>query len=273
MNNKDKYINAQKLDYKIQSKERGEILYYSIEQVAALLNESIDNIKYYTNIFYDLLRIEIVDKELHFTNNDVDKLESLIKFKNKGMSNKEIEEYFSKLPLNDGDAKNKENNLLSVEELIDSIKIEQELYFKDFKTQLLNDIQASNLLYLQNITYTFIEAQNKNIIEIKKDLSKEIKQYIDLKIPNINEVNISLHEKLIENTNKIISEKLDNKNEEIRLSLQNDFNNFVKLSSNNEEALIKEVKDFKAVIKNAYYIESEVSEDNSKISFWKKLFA
>ena len=49
MNNKDKYINAQKLDYKIQSKERGEILYYSIEQVAALLNENIDNTKYYTN--------------------------------------------------------------------------------------------------------------------------------------------------------------------------------------------------------------------------------
>ena len=94
MNNKDKYINAQKLDYKIQSKERGEILYYSIEQVAALLNENIDSTKYYTNIFYDLLRIEIVDKELRFTNNDVDKLESLIKFKNKGMSNKEIEEYF-----------------------------------------------------------------------------------------------------------------------------------------------------------------------------------
>ena len=101
MNNKDKYINAQKLDYKIQSKERGEILYYSIEQVAALLNENIDNTKYYTNIFYDLLRIEIVDKELRFTNNDVDKLESLIKFKNKGMSNKEIEEYFKEAETDD----------------------------------------------------------------------------------------------------------------------------------------------------------------------------
>ena len=42
---------------------------------------------------------------------------------------------------------------------------------------------------------------------------------------------ILVYVNIIENTNKIISEKLDNKNEEIRLSLQNDFNNFIKSSS------------------------------------------
>jgi len=72
MNNKDKYIDTQKVDYKIQNKKRGEILYYSIDQIADLLNESIGNVKYYTNIFDDLLKIEIVNKELRYTNNDVD---------------------------------------------------------------------------------------------------------------------------------------------------------------------------------------------------------
>lgn len=273
MNNKDKYIATQKFDYKIQNKERGEILYYSIEQVAALLNENTGSIKYYTNIFYDLLRIEIVDKELRFTNNDVDKLESLIKFKNKGMSIKEIEDYFNKLPSNDTEAKSKESNLLSVEELIDSIKSEQEVHLKDFKTQLLKDMQDSNLLYLQNITSTLIESQNKNIIELKKDIAKEIKEYISSKIDNINEINIDLHDKFIENTNNSISEKIDHKSEELKVNLKNNFDRLVKSSSDNDENLINEIKDFKGVIKNAYYIESEVSVDNSKIGFWKKLFA
>ena len=50
MDNKDKYIDTQKVDHKIQNKKRGEILYYSIDQIADLLNENIGNVKYYTNI-------------------------------------------------------------------------------------------------------------------------------------------------------------------------------------------------------------------------------
>lgn len=271
MNNKDKYMDTQKVDYKIQNKKRGEILYYSIDQVADLLNENTSNIKYYTNIFDDLLKIEIVDKELHYTNNDVDKLELLIKLKNRGMSIKEIQDYYSKLPLNDTEVQHPESNLLSVEELIDSIKEEHQIQFNNFKVQLINDIQNTNSLYLENISSTIIEAQNKILNEFKQDLSEEIKEYINSKFDNVNVINISLHDKLIANTTEFMSEKIESKNQELKLSLQNDFNTFAQSSLNNNERLVKEVKDFKRVIQDAYYTQHQVEMDNINTGFLGKL--
>lgn len=272
MDSKDKYIDKQKVDYKIQNKKRGKILYYSIDQVADLLNENIGNIKYYTNIFDDLLKIEIVDKELRYTNNDIDKLEFLIKLKNRGMSLKEIQDYYNKLPLDDSEVQQPESNLLSVEELIGLIKEEYQVQFNNFKIQLINDIQKSNSLYLQNISSTIIEAQTKSLKEFKQDLSKEIKEYLNSKFDNANETNISLFDKLITNTREFMSEKIDNKNDELKLNLQNDFDTFAQSSLTNNERLIKEVKDFKKVIQDAYYTEYQVEMDNANIGFWNKLF-
>lgn len=271
MDNKDKYIDTQKVDHKIQNKKRGEILYYSIDQIADLLNENIGNVKYYTNIFDYLLKIEIVNKELRYTNNDVDKLEFLIKLKNRGMSLKEIQHYYNKLPLNDTEVQHPESNLLSVEELIDSIKEEQQIQFNNFKIQLINDIQNANSLYLQNISSTIIEAQNKSLNEFKQELSKEIKEYLNSKLDNVNEINISLHDKLIANTSGFMSEKIDSKNDELKLNLENDFNTFAQSSLTNNERLIKEVKDFKRVIKDAYYTQYQVEMDNATAGFFGKL--
>lgn len=271
MDIKDKYIDGQKSNDKIQNKKRGQILYYSIEQVADLLNEDISNIKYYTNIFDNLLKIEIVDKELRYTNTDVDKLELLIKFKNKGMSLKEIEDYYNKLPLNDTETQPIENNLLSVEELIDSIKKEQQNQLDNFKIQLIDDIQKANSLYLQNITSTIIETQNKNLNEFRESLIKEVKEYLNYKFYDINETSSDLHDKLLTTTTEFISEKLDNKYRELKTNLQKDFNTFTQSSLAINERLIKEVKDFKRVIHNAYYTQSEVEKDTASMSFWGKL--
>jgi DNA-binding transcriptional MerR regulator len=271
MENKDKYIDTQKIDYKIQNKKRGEILYYSIDQVADLLTESTGNIKYYTNIFDDLLKIEIVDKELRYTNNDVDKLEFLIKLKSKGMSLKEIQDYYNKLPLDDTEVQHPESNLLSVEELIDSIKEEQQIQFNNFKIQLINDIQNTNSLYLENIRSTIIEAQNKNLNEFKQDLSKEIKEHLNSKFDDVNKINTSLHDKLIASTTGFMSQKIDSKNDELKLNLQNDFDSFAQSSLTNNQHLIKEVKDFKRVITDAYYTQYQVEMDNANAGFLSKL--
>lgn len=271
MDDKDKYIHAQKVDHKIQNKKRGEILHYSIDQVADLLNESTENIKYYTNIFDDLLKIEIVDKELRYTNDDVDKLEFLIKLKNRGMSLKEIQDYYNKLPSNDAEVQHPESNLISVEALVDSIKREQQAQFDNFKIQFMNDMQNANSLYLQSISSTIIEAQTKSLNEFKQDLFKEIKEYLDSKFDDVNEINTSLHDKLIANTAGLISEKIDSKNDELKLDLQGDFDTFAQSSSIADERLIKEVKDFKRVIKDAYYTQYEIEMDNAASSgFWGK---
>jgi DNA-binding transcriptional MerR regulator len=276
MDIKDKYIDTQKVDYRIQNIKRGEILYYSIDQVADLLNENIGNIKYYTNIFDDLLKIEIVDKELRYTNNDVDKLELLIKLKNRGMSLKEIQDYYNSLPLNDTEVKHVQNNLLSVEELIDSIKEEQLIQFNNFKTLLIKDIQDANSLYLQNICSTVIEAQNNSLNEFKMDLLKELKEYINLKFDNVKETNINLHNKLITDTKEFMSHKIDSKNDELKHNLQNDFSTFAESSLTNNECLVKEVKDFKRVMQDAYYtqreIDMEMEINNASAGFLGKLF-
>ncbi|MCT8975673.1 helix-turn-helix domain-containing protein [Clostridium sp. CX1] len=269
MDNKDKYIDTQKVSAKIENKKRGEILYYSIEQVANLLNENTSNIKYYTSIFDDLLKIAIVDKELRYTSNDVDKLEFLIKLKNKGMSLKEIQSYCNKLPLNGTEVQ--ESNLLSVEELIDLIKEEQQIQLNNFKVQLMNDMQNSNSLYLQNITTAIIEVQNKTLDEFKQNLSMEIKEYIDSKFDDFNEININSHDKLLAKITGFMSEKIDSKNDELKLNLQNDFNTFVQSSLTNSERLIKEVKDFKRVIQDAYFTQYQVEIDNANTGFLGKL--
>lgn len=272
MDNKDKYIDTQRTERKIENRKRGEILYYSMSQVADLLNENISNIKYYTNMFDDLLKIEIINKELRYTNDDIDNLEFLIKLKNRGMTIKEIEEYYSKLPLNDNEVQHLGSNLLSVEELIDSIKKEQQIQFDNFKTKLNKDIQDANLLYVKNITSTIIDAENKNLDKFKQDLFKEIKEYLDFKFDKINEVNLDFHDQFRDDITKFISEKVDSKSDELKLDLQSDFKIFSKSSLTNSERLIKEVKGFKKVIENAYYTQYQVDMDNANTGFFNKLF-
>ena len=272
MDNKDKYIDTQKVERKIQNRKRGEILYYSMSQVADLLNEDVGNIKYYTNIFDNLLKIEIIDKELRYTNDDIDNLEFLIKLKNRGMSLKEIQEYYSKLPLNDNEVQHLGSNLLSVEELIDSIKKEQQIQFDNFKNELNNDIQNANLLYVENITSAIIDAQNKSLDKFKKDLFKEIKEYLDSKFDKINEINLGFHKRFVDDITKFIAEKIDSKNEELKSDLQSDFKIFSKSTLTNSERLIKEVKGFKKVIENAYYTQYQVDMDNANAGFFNRLF-
>ncbi|MBK1812704.1 MerR family transcriptional regulator [Clostridium sp. YIM B02505] len=272
MDNKAKYIDAQKFDYKIQNKKRGEILYYSIDQVADLLNEDIGNIKYYTNIFDDILKIEIVHKELRYTNNDVDKLELLIKLKNRGMTLKEIEDYYSKLPLDDTEVRYSESNLISVEDLVDSIKREQQIQLDNFKTEFIKDIQNTNSLILQNITSSIIDAQTKSLNEFKQNLQTEIEEYLDSKFEKFSEVNRELQNNLLTNISDVISEKIHLKNNELKLHLQSNFDKFSKSSLDGNESLIKEVKDFKRVMQDAYYTQYEIEmTENNETGFLGKL--
>lgn len=266
-----KYIDVENVTHKIQNKKRGEISYYSIEQVSDLLNEDISNIKYYTKLFDDLLKIEIVGKELRYTNVDVDKLEFLIKLKNKGMSLKEIQDYYNMLPLNDVEFQGSESNLLSVEELIDSIKKENQIQLNDFKAQLIHDIKNDNLLYLEKVTSTIIEAQNKGFQQLKEELTNEIKEKLNKKFDEVNETNISLNNKFISNTTEFISEKIDTKNDELRTVFQNDFSKFNELANTNNERLIKEVKDFKRVMQEAYYTQYDIAMESANNSFINKL--
>ena len=67
----------------ISNREYRKIPYYTMAQVASLLNENESSIRYYTNLFDDILNIEIVNKEFRFTPNNVDNLDFLINLKTK----------------------------------------------------------------------------------------------------------------------------------------------------------------------------------------------
>jgi len=149
MDSEDKYMAIQEGTI-LNSRKRGDILYYSISQVAALLDAEDSSIRYYTNVFDNILKIEISNKELRYTNKDVDKLEFLINLKNKGMTIKEVQKYCEELPLNIEDlVEIKENNSISVKEIITTIADLETKEIDDLKIYLTNKFDESNELFVQ----------------------------------------------------------------------------------------------------------------------------
>jgi DNA-binding transcriptional MerR regulator len=149
MNSEDKHIDIDE-EFIIKNKKRGDILYYSISQVASLLGEEDKNILYYTNVFDNILKIEISDKELRYESKDIDKLEFLINLKNKGMTIKEIQNYCKELPLNIEDLMEiKDTNSLSVKEIIATIVASENKEIDSLKEYLVDKIHENNQLSIQ----------------------------------------------------------------------------------------------------------------------------
>ena len=100
----------------------------------------------------------------------------------------------------------------------------------------------------------------------------ELEQYVDSKFENFNELNRELQDNLLSNTSDVISEKIHLKNNELKLYLQSNFDKFSKSSLDGNESLIKEVKDFKRVMQDAYYTQYEIEmSSNNETGFFSKL--
>ena len=208
MDSEDKYIDFQD-GHIINNKKRGDILSYSISQVAALLDQEDSSIRYYTNVFDNILKIEISDKELRYTNRDIDKLEFLINLKNKGMTIKEVQKYCEELPLDIEDLiEVKENNSISAKEIIEIIVESENEQLDDIKKYLTNKIDESNELSVKKIVELIGEEQNKQLKFFKDDILNEIKEYIDSKLDIENKINTDLYNEFSIKIDNLISEKL-----------------------------------------------------------------
>lgn len=250
----------------VRNTKRGDILYYSISQVANLLGEEDRSIRYYTNVFDNILKIEISNKEFTYTNNDIDKLEFLIKLKNKGMTIKEIQKYCEALPLNLEElVEIKENNSLSVKEIITTIVGLENKELNNLKENLSNKIREDNELHMKKIDNLFSE-QNNQLEFFKEDMLKEIKQYIDYKFDKTHEANNNLYNKLFQKTDDLISEKLSLEN---NIKLQ--FDRFNDISNSRDINLIEEIRKFKNVIERAYYVQQEMDSTKEKVGFIGRL--
>lgn len=266
MDYEDKYMHIpDKLTVK--NIKRGDILHYSINQVASLLGEEDSSIRYYTNVFDNILKIEILNKEFIYTNSDIDKLEFLINLKNKGMTVKEIQKYCESLPLNLEElVEVKESNSLSVKEIISTIIDLENKEISSLKETLSNNIKEDNELRIKKIVDLASE-QNDQLKLFKEDMLKEIKEYIDYKFEKAYEEKNNLYNELSLKIDNLISEKLSL--EDI-LKLQ--FDKFNEASNSRDINLIDEIRRFKNVIERAYYVQQEMDTTKEKLSFMGRLF-
>jgi DNA-binding transcriptional MerR regulator len=250
----------------IRNTKRGDILYYSISQVANLLGEEDSSIRYYTNVFDNILKIEISNKEFTYTNNDIDKLEFLINLKNKGMTIKEIQKYCEALPLNLEElVEIKENNSLSVKEIITTIVGLENKEINNLKENLSNKIREDNELLMKKID-NLVSEQNNQLEFFKEGMLKEIKQYIDYKFDKTYEANNTLYNELFQKMDALVSEKLSLENN-IKLQLDR----FNEISNSRDINLIDEIRKFKNVIERAYYVQQEMDNTKEKVGFIGRL--
>lgn len=262
MDSEDKFMNIHDKVI-IKNKKRGDLLYYSLSQVATLLNEEDSSIRYYTNVFDNILKIEISDKELRYTNRDIDKLEFLINLKNKGMTIKEIQKYCEELPLNIDDiVQVKENDSVSIKEVVTTIIDFENEKINNLKEHLSNKIDENNELSIQKIIKLIGAEQNKQLKLLKEDILNEMKEYIDYKFDTEYKTDNSLLNELSLKIDSLISEK-NSLSDNIKLQL----NEYKQLSTSRDNNLIDEIKRFKNVIEKAYYVQQEIESQKEKISF------
>lgn len=268
----NKYVDVEKDNtIKISDNERGEISYFSIDQVADLLKEDNSKIRYYTNIFNGILQIEIEDKRLKYKNSDINKLEFLINLKNKGMTVKQIEQYCKETSLSDEEIKEiNEKNILTIDDLINHIVQAENENFNKLKEEVSEEIGKETLkansdikILLENKHNEFMEKLEKRndeyLKEIKEAIISEQKKCIDdfkneLKdgIRQINNEILSEFVKDIkqESYNNIKSFK-DKLKEEIKIQMKEEFEDKIKdifelkdkLVNNAEEVIASKIEE------------------------------
>lgn len=282
MHSQDNYMAVQDGDI-INNKKRGDILSYSISQVAALLGEEDSNIRYYTNIFDNILKIEISDKELRYTNKDIDKLEFLINLKNKGMTIKEVQNYCEELPLDIEDLiEVKENNSISAKEIISTIVELEDKQIDNLKEHLNNKIDESNEFCIQKLLEVIEKKQNSHLDSFKDQIVNEIKEYIDCKLDMESKITkeyidykLDMQSKVTKDLCNEISVKIDNlisENPSSEDTVKLQLDKFNEMSISRDNNLINEIKRFENVIERAYYLQQEIDTQKEKVSFIAKLF-
>lgn len=155
---------------------RGSVLYYSTNQVATILGETDSKIRYYSNVFEDILNIEISNKQRRYKKEDIDKLKFMIELKNEGMTLKQIKEYCQEVDFNNGEVAVKESNPLSIKALAQALMEEQTKQIEIMKQDILTEIKG------------FIEQQSSMqevaLDKIKEDICVSVDDSVSEKLNN-----------------------------------------------------------------------------------------
>lgn len=275
MENNNQYINIHNDDtLSIQENKRGGILYYSISQVATLLGESDSKIRYYTNIFDNLLKIQVSNKELIYTDNDIDKLEFLIRLKNKGLTIKEIQSYCEELPLDESDVSIK-GNTLSIPDLISLISQSQVKEISKLKSDLFNYIDTVKMQLADEMKDYIRNEISENKTSIQNTFDQSLSNIESLINNKIESENTKIQEALFnlsnDNIEDLINDKFESESIKIQESLCNLSSDIESKSIELNEQLVYRIKKFENVLEKAYTIEHEIASQNPP-NFFARLF-
>ena len=182
------------------------------------------------------------------------------------MTIKEIQKYCEALPLNLEElVEIKENNSLSVKEIITTIVGLENKEINNLKENLSNKIREDNELLMKKID-NLVSEQNNQLEFFKEGMLKEIKQYIDYRFDKTYEVNNNLYNELFQKMDALVSENLSLENN-IKLQLDR----FNEISNSRDINLIDEIRKFKNVIERAYYVQQEMDNTKEKVGFIGRL--
>lgn len=273
MNDNENFISiTRNNNMEISTKERGDIPYYTISQVAALLNESDSSIRYYTNLFDDILNIEIANKEFRYTSKDVDNLDFLINLNNKGMTIKEIQEYCKELPFTKEEIMTHKSSNVSVNDVISVLMAEQTKNFNDLKNSFFSEIESSISCAVNNLSQQIIEEQNRQLLKFKENMLFQLQGYIEKEFEKMNKKNNKHNNALIQSSKEYIQESLDKNQAELENMIDKSFEDFKNKSITRDDNLIREVKKFKDVMQQAYFVQHEMDMQLSNLSLMERLF-
>lgn len=247
MENKERYINIHNNTFSIEEKKRSGILYYSISQVAALLGETDSTIRYYTNLFDDLLKIQVSNKELIYTDKDIDKLEFLIRLKNKGLTIKEIQSYCDDIPL-DENIVTKQISSFSINDLI----------------ELITEVQRKEIMNLKSELFSHMDT-------LKHECISELKDYLINELSIQNQYSKSITDDIFLKTMDSIEEKFKYESSKTLENLVTLSKEIEKKSAEQNDQLLNRIRKFENIVEKAYTIEHEI-ESERKPSLIEKIF-
>lgn len=216
---------------------RGKALYFGTSQVADMLNISASKTRYYTDVFDDILHIEISNKQRRYTQVDVDKMKFMIELKEDGMTIKQIQEYCQEVDFeNSQEIQIKENNPLGIQAIAKALLEQQAILIAEMKRDIIDTV-------VDEVNRSLSEQNNKfNIMKntLNSDIAITVEDTVNSKLGNFME-NIQQELSLTKEANQ---KQLESQSQQMQTNLDNMSN---KIIEENTKALSESVNEFKCI--------------------------
>lgn len=172
------------------------VFYYTSGQVAEILGITKSKLSYYTELFNDILNIEVSNTHKRYTKNNIEELENILELKKQGMQLKQILKYKMETRLIDDKAIIPETPI-AVDVLAQALLKEQDNKLNEFEHKLFKKLED----YLDKNKLDTLFAVEESLSDFHKDLKSYIDQR-ELEYKQQDEERISMLKAHMEDTKK-----------------------------------------------------------------------